>query len=288
MTTNTDNNWPRRVSILGVGLLGGSVALSIRRNRPDVVLVGSARDSEKCERLTAAGIVDEATTSIGTACRDSDVVVIATPVDRISPMVIEVAEASSDDCLITDVGSTKKHIVDQVHQHRAAARKFVGAHPIAGSEKTGFEHARADLFDGKVVVITPTDQNDSQRIERAKHFWRWIGGEIHTMSAAEHDTHLASISHVPYLVSALVSRMATDQSRPLAGSGWEDITRVAAGDPTMWTAICGQNRAAILAELERLADELDRLRQALDQSVSADDSVIHDWLAEAKRIKEQS
>jgi prephenate dehydrogenase len=288
MTTHIDNHWPRRVSILGVGLLGGSVALSIRRNRPDVVLVGSARDSTKCARLTAAGIVDEATTSIDTACQDVDVVVVATPVDRIVSMVIEAAKASPRDCLITDVGSTKAQIVEQVNQHPAAARKFVAAHPIAGSEKTGFEHARADLFDGKVVVITPTDQNDLQQVKKANDFWQWIGGEIHTMSAAEHDTHLASISHVPHLVSALVSRMATDQSRPLAGSGWQDITRVAAGDPAMWTAICRQNRAAILAELDRLSGELNQLRQTLDQTDSAAEGAIYDWLAEAKRIKEQS
>ena len=102
------------------------------------------------------------------------------------------------------------------------------------------------------------------------------------MSAAEHDTHLASISHVPHLVSALVARMATDQSRPLAGSGWEDVTRVAAGDPTMWTAICGQNRQAIAMELERFAKELELLRQTIGDS----DDAIRKWLDEAKRIKE--
>ena len=288
MNNTTDHNWPRRVAVLGVGLLGGSVALSIRRNRPDVVLAGTARDANKCARLTDAGIVDEATTSIEAACRDSDVVVVATPVDRIVPLVIESAAASPDNCLITDVGSTKAQIVDQVGQDPVAATKFVGAHPIAGSEKTGFQHARADLFDGKVVVLTPGEQNDSQQIQRSSDFWHWIGGEIHTMSAAEHDTHLAAISHVPHLVSALVTRLATDQSLPLAGSGWQDITRVAAGDPAMWTAICRQNRTAILSELERLSVELDQLKRTLDQAGSGSEEAVHHWLAEAKRIKEQA
>lgn len=267
-----------------MGLLGGSVALSIRRKRPNVVLVGTARTEAKRDRLIEAGIVDQATTSIESACQDADVIVVAAPVDRIAPMVIDAAQVAPDDCLITDVGSTKGRIIELVAQHPEAAQRFVAAHPIAGSEKTGFEHATADLFDGKIVIVTPSEQNERAVVQRANEFWRLIGGEIRTMTAAEHDTHLASISHVPHLVSALVARTATDQSRPLAGSGWDDITRVAAGDPTMWTAICDQNRSAIAAELERFATQVDGLRKALGESSEA----IYQWLAEAKRMKDDS
>lgn len=296
MTNQIDQDWPHHITVLGVGLLGGSVALAVRRKRPNVVLVGTARSEIKCERLVAAGIVDQATTSIKDACRQSDLVVVATPVDQISSMVIEAADASPNDCVITDVGSTKEQIVLSVARETGAAKKFVAAHPIAGSEKVGFEHAKADLFDGKVIVVTPTDKNSSTSIEKIQHFWQLLGGRIITMSLADHDAHLASISHVPHLVSALVARMATDQSRPLAGSGWEDITRVAAGDPAMWTAICQQNRSAILGELERLATELDRLRLVLGQvsgqlpeeSQGESGEAIFDWLVEAKRIKENS
>ncbi len=288
MTNPRENDWPRRVTVLGVGLLGGSVALSIRRKRSDVLLIGTARQQATCDRLLATGIVDQATPSIESACQQAEVIVVAAPVDCIARIVIEAAHWSPADCLITDVGSAKAHIVRDVSQDPVAAGKFVAAHPIAGSEKTGFEHARADLFDDKVVVVTPSDQNDRQQIEKATDFWQLLGAEIHTMSAAEHDTHLASISHVPHLVSALVSRMATEQSRPLAGSGWEDMTRVAAGDPAMWTAICQQNRKAIQQELERFAGELDRLRRTLAETESSGTEPIHDWLAEAKRIKEKS
>ena len=282
MSSSANQQWPRRVAILGVGLLGGSVALSLRRKRPETVLVGNTRNNEKCQRLRDTGIVDHATTSIAEACQDSDVVVVAAPVDKIPEMVIQAAAATPDECVISDVGSTKAGIMEAVGQHEVAARKFVAAHPIAGSEKTGFEHAQPDLFDGKVVVLTPSAANSEQQTDLAKDFWQIVGGTIVTMDATEHDTHLARISHVPHLVSALVARMATEQSRPLAGSGWEDITRVAAGDPTMWTAICGQNRAAIVAELARFADELDLLRKTIGQS----DDAIHQWLQEAKRIKE--
>ncbi len=288
MPATFDTDWPRRVTVLGVGLLGGSVALAIRRRRPNATLIGTARSEQKCDQLVAAAIVDQATMCVETACHQSDVVVVAAPVDRIASLVIEAAEASPRDCVITDVGSTKQQIVDEVAGRPGVASKFVAAHPIAGSEKSGFQHAKADLFDGRAVILTPTAQNDFAAIEKVNRFWQLVGGEIHTMSAADHDTHLAAISHVPHLVSALIAHLATDQSRSLAGSGWDDMTRVAAGDPTIWTAICRQNRQAILTELRRLADQLEQLRQTLSQTSDQADQAIHTWLAEAKRIKENS
>jgi len=280
-----DDNWPRRIAILGVGLLGGSVALALRRRFPDCRITGTARQQEKCDRLLAAGIVDSASTSIDQACRDADVIVAAGPVNTIAAVVLEAAAAAPTDCLITDVGSTKAQLAADVAGNPRAAKMFVPAHPIAGSEKTGFEHASADLFDDRVVVVTPTERNSAEIIDRTKQFWEATGGNVRLMSPADHDTHLAAISHVPHLVSAVVARLATDQSRPLAGSGWEDITRVAAGDPAMWAAICQQNRPAIAAELKRLAGEVDQLRQTLQ---AADDRAMEAWLAEAKRIKQQT
>lgn len=280
-----DHHWPRRVAILGVGLLGGSVALAVRRRYPQTTIVGTARQREKCDRLLAAEIVDAATTSVAQACADCDVIVAAGPVGSIAGAVMQAAAAAPPDCLITDVGSTKAQIADEVAQDPRAAAQFVPAHPIAGSEKTGFEHAAADLFDGRLIVLTPTAHTASETVDRAARFWRSIGGRVQRMSAPEHDAHLAVISHMPHLVAALVARLATDQARPLAGSGWADITRVAAGDPAMWADICAQNRPAIAAQLQRLAQELERLQQILQVT---DPQAMEIWLAEAKQIKLQT
>ena len=285
MTSAVADDWPRRVAVLGVGLLGGSVALAIRRVRPQTTLVGFARSAEKRERLRSIGMVDIAVDSIEASCRDCDAIVVATPVDRIAAMVIEAAAVCATDCLITDVGSTKAGIVTAVSADPAASRKFIAAHPIAGSEKSGDQHASATLFDGKVVVLTPTDRAAEDLLEKADHFWRLTGGVTLPMQAGEHDAHLAAVSHVPHLVSALVARMADPEARPLVGSGWQDITRVAAGDPTLWTAICRENRTAIGQQLERLATELDQLRGLIDEQ---DDETLRSWLAEAKRVKEQT
>ncbi len=285
MTNAVADDWPRRVAILGVGLLGGSVAMAVRRIRPRTTLVGYARDEAKRQRLTEDRIVDIAVGSIAQASVDCDVIVVATPVDHIAAMVIAAAKASPDDCLITDVGSTKRRIVEAISLEPTAVGKFVAAHPIAGSENSGAQYAVENLLDEKSVVLTPTDQTDANQLEKAKHFWQLTGGQTRQMSPREHDAHLAAVSHVPHLVSALVARMAKPESRSLVGSGWQDITRVAAGDPSLWTAICQENRAAIVQQLEAFSGELDRLRQLIE---GEDDATLTSWLAEAKRVKEQT
>jgi len=284
MTADSSTTWPRQVGIVGVGLLGGSVAMSIRRIRPDVKVLGFARSQTAAERLQSTDVVDIALTSLQDVCRDSDVIVIATPVDRIAPLAIEAASYAPADCLITDVGSTKEQIVRDVESDAATHRRFIAAHPIAGSEKSGADYASEDLFDRKVIVLTPDSHSDPELLRRAEAFWRLTGGQILQMTPADHDTHLAAVSHVPHLVSALVARMISPESRSLVGSGWRDITRVAAGDPDMWTAICRENRPAILRELAVLANELSLLRNVLQ----GDDDEIRNWLAEAKRIKQET
>jgi len=279
------DQWPRRLGILGVGLLGGSVALAVRKARPHVHVAGLARTEQSAARLIELGIVDDARGSLEEVCRDCDVVVVATPVDQIADLAIRTAELTGPDCLITDVGSTKAGIVQAIAGNAPAASKFVAAHPIAGSEKTGAQHALATLVEQKVIVLTPGPSTPSPLLERAVEFWNLTGGVIRQMSAEQHDAHLAAVSHVPHLVSALVARMPDSDAFPLVGSGWQDITRVAAGDPGMWTAICQENRQAIIDELERFSGELDRLRHLLQ---SGDNDQLMAWLTEAKLFKQQS
>jgi len=285
MANKLNDDWPGRVAVLGVGLLGGSVALSIRRNRPGTTFVGLARSEAKMKRLTALQVMDRVVRSVPEACRGCDVVVVASPVDCIADLVVEASLASPEDCLITDVGSTKAGIVATLADHPVAAKKFVAAHPIAGSEKSGPEAAKSDLFDGKVIVVTPGPMTTSELVEKAEIFWQLTGGRTLKMDPVEHDTHLAAISHVPHLVSALVAGMVDPQSRSLVGSGWTDMTRVAAGDPTMWTAICRENRRAIKQQLDRFATDLEQLRRIVE---SGDDAALKAWLTEAQKVKQQT
>ncbi len=285
MTLPASDDWPRRVTILGIGLLGGSVGMAIKRRCPKSVVVGYSRTAAKRELAVQRAAVDRTAGSIAAACQGADVVVVASPVDKIAEMVIAAAAASPTDCLITDVGSTKATIVQDVRSNGQASGKFLAAHPIAGSEKTGVSNATASLFDDKVIVLTPAADSDPGLSEKAERFWQLTGGKIVRLGPEDHDAYLAAVSHVPHLLSAAVSRLLPDEASSLVGSGWRDITRVAAGDPALWTAICRENRAAILRELARLLEDLRNLSELLS---SQDDQSLHGWLTEAKRNKDQT
>ena len=276
------SKWPVRVAVIGVGLLGGSVAKAIRRRLPEVQLVAWARSHQKKEELSKEGTFDEVFDDIQEVAADCDVVVVASPVTHIARLVSEIGRHSPPDCLVTDVGSTKLSIVESIEKDSHVRSRFVAAHPIAGSEKTGIEHAQSDLFDQKWIILTPGSHVAPKWLEKARSFWSLTGGIVQEMSPKAHDTHLAAISHVPHLVSSLVAKIAPAEARTLAGSGWRDITRVAAGDPGMWTAICQENRGAISAELNRVRQELEQLQRILD---TGDDAKLQAWLTEAQNIK---
>ena len=278
----TEDGLPKRVAIVGAGLLGGSVAKALRRSRSPIEIVALARSETKRQAAIDSGIFDDAFRSVEETTRDCDVAVIGAPVDHIAELACQIAESSSPNCLITDVGSTKAGIVAEIESHHLASRKFVAAHPIAGSEKTGLRHADESLFDDKVIVITPGNSSDPVMLGRAEAFWQATGGKTIHMTPAEHDTHLAVVSHVPHLMSCLVALRADADARELVGSGWRDITRVAKGDAAMWTAICRENRAAIMKELSGMSESLRQLCERVD---SADDEELHQWFLEANRVR---
>ncbi len=284
MTNPSSDFWPRRIAIVGVGLLGGSVAGAIRKQIPHVHVAGCVRSQERQRKLVELGILDSASSSLEEVCRDAEVVVVGTPVDKIAELSIQAAKVSPSHCLITDVGSTKRSIVEAIEKNDLASQLFVGAHPIAGSEKTGAEHARDNLFENKVIVLTPTASTSDSAMARAERFWRLTGSRIVTLSPEDHDTHLASVSHVPHLASSAITMLVSDASASLVGSGWLDITRVAAGDPAMWLAICQENRTAVHDQLKRLANSIDEVCQMI---ASGDDESLLSWLEQAKRIREK-
>jgi len=275
--------WPSRIAIVGVGLLGASVAKSIRRQIADLSVVGVVRDPSKRQSLIDSGIIDSATDSLSDACRDADVVIVATPVDRIADFVRRAANDSPSDCLITDVGSTKQGIVSAVGEDALATKKFVAAHPIAGSEKTGADHATETLFDGKVTILTPSEKTPPEWVGKAETFWQLTGCRTSRLRPDEHDLVMAAVSHVPHLASSAVARLVDESSADFVGSGWCDITRVAAGDPGLWLAICQENRTAIEQQLAKFADSINACRRML---IENDDAALLRWLEEAKTVRD--
>lgn len=282
--TVTHSQWqPSRIAIIGVGLLGGSFGLAIRRVFPDAHVIGVSRGKASRDSAIERGAVHEATDDMHQACKDADLVVVSTPVDRVAEIAIDIADICNQHAIVTDLGSTKATIVSAVEANESASRKFVGAHPIAGGEKTGAQHARDDLFHNRTVVLTPTDATDPQRLARCEELWQRLGSRVVVMSPHEHDQAVASVSHVPHLVASLLANLPSDEPRRLAGTGWLDTTRVASGDPEMWAAICQENRLAIVAELDRFGDSVEQLKQMI---LHGKDTELTSLLDRAKRIRD--
>jgi prephenate dehydrogenase len=253
----------RRLAIVGVGLLGGSAAKAARARGVAREIVGVGRDAGRLEAAWRDGVFDLITTDLAAGVRDADVVVLAAPVITILTLLEAVAKVSGPETIVTDVGSTKRAIVARAEAlGRAHPLRFVGSHPMAGSEQSGYAHARVDLFDGATVIVTPGDASEPAAVKTIVALWEALGaGRVVTLAPDAHDRAVAAISHLPHLVAfALVD--AVERFEPgafdVAARGFRDTTRIAAADPTMWEEIFLANREAMAASLaafrEALAD----------------------------------
>jgi prephenate dehydrogenase len=205
------------------------------------------------------------------------------PVDHVAACVLAAAPHCRPGAVLTDAGSTKAAILRELDGRLPPGVSFVGAHPLAGSEKQGPEHARANLFEGSLVVLTPPSPADDNALSAARTFWEALGARVEVMGAEEHDRALALTSHLPHLAAAALAGVVPPELLGLTATGFRDATRLASGDPALWAAIFLSNRPAVLAALERLEGRLERFRQAL----SADDREhLEALLREGKQVRD--
>lgn len=254
------------IVILGPGLLGGSLAMALRQASPaDTITLWARRDDAVAE-TRARHIAHVATTDLQEATRDAALVILCTPVGAMTDLARRIAGSLPPGAPVTDVGSVKGAITPELESILQPANPFVGAHPMAGSERSGTRAARADLFRGATCFLTPTPATDPDALERVANLWRAVGCHLHHISPDEHDTIVATISHLPHLVASVLadhaaSRLPADFK--LCGNGFRDITRVAAASPDLWTEILRLNRRHLLESLDGLLDRLDILRAEL-------------------------
>lgn len=261
----------KRVALVGVGLIGGSFALALRRAGVAASIVGADRDPQALERAVALGVIDDTAESASEAARGAELVVVAVPVRAIGAVLHDVALALDPGAVVTDVGSTKADVVATARgELRGLFPRFVPAHPIAGRETSGVESAGAELFKGARVVLTPAGETAADAIDTVRACWEAAGSRVAILSAEDHDRIFAAVSHLPHLLSfALVSEIA---SRPnaaelfaFAAGGFRDFTRIAGSSPEMWRDIALQNRAALLAELDLYGARLAVFRELVDK-----------------------
>ncbi|OYD53788.1 prephenate dehydrogenase [Thauera propionica] len=258
-----------KLVICGVGLIGGSFALGLKRADAVGQIVGIGRRREPLERALALGVIDEIATDWADALRDADLVLLAAPVGQMDAIMAAMAPHLQDGTVVTDAGSTKRDVVAAIRYHLGhRLAQVVPAHPIAGAEKSGVEAAFADLYVKRKVVLTPLPESRGEAVELVRAAWQACGATVVDMSPQEHDQVFAAVSHLPHLLAfGLVDDLAQRDNAELlfshAASGFRDFTRIAGSHPEMWRDICVANRVALLAELDAYLDEMARLRAML-------------------------
>ncbi|MBS4097403.1 MAG: prephenate dehydrogenase/arogenate dehydrogenase family protein [Sulfuricella sp.] len=278
-----------KLAIFGVGLIGGSFALASREAGRVSEVVGVGRSAENLRAALELGVIDRIAADAADAVQDADLVLLAMPVGQMAAVMTQIAPHLKAGTVVTDAGSTKQDVVALARQHLARHLEwFVPGHPIAGAEHSGVKAARADLYRGRNVVLTPLPENVPAALERVDAAWRACGANVSHTSAANHDSVFAAVSHLPHLLAfALVDDIAAKANAEElfhhAASGFRDFTRIAASSPEMWRDISLANRDALLGELDAYQAQLARLRTMLENRDGAGLAQVFGSASQARR-----
>lgn len=259
----------KKITLVGVGLLGGSLGMALRRHRPAGSVVGYVRRAASVIECEGLGAVDLATLDLARAVEGADLVVLCTPLAQMRPLVAQMLPSLRPGAVVTDVGSVKGSVVRDLEALVAkAGAHFVGSHPMAGAEKMGVAAARADLFAGAVCVVTPTRKSNSAAVRRVEQLWKVVGARLLRLSPEAHDRLVSRSSHLPHVVAAQLANLILSPNHPreqglLCANGFRDTTRIAAGSPEMWRDIALANRRNLVHALEMFTKGLRGFSHAL-------------------------
>jgi prephenate dehydrogenase len=275
-----------KITIIGVGLIGGSIGLAIKKRKLAKVVCGVGRRLSSLRRARAKGAVDTITLYLGTGIKDADIVIIATPISLIPQYALRIAGLcwmAKKDLIVTDVGSTKDFIVSRLQGILPPGLHFVGSHPFAGSEKSGAASASADLLREAKVFLTPTRRTDKTTLNKVRRFWQALGSHVILMSPKKHDELVGVISHLPHILAAALVNSASARDASFASTGFLDTTRIAAGDPLMWRDICLSNSKNILKAIHNFKKDLTAIEKAIEKK---DIKTLMQQLEAAKKKRE--
>lgn len=261
----------KKVAVIGVGLIGGSLAIVLRRDGLAGHIVGIGRGLGNLEAAKRLGLVDSYTREVGEGVEDADLVVVAVPVLKIAETIKQAAPHLKPGCIVTDVGSVKGAVIEAVAPLVPEGIHFVPGHPIAGTEHSGAEAAFGELYAGRKCILTPTDRTDPAALEKVKLVWEATGAKVVVMDASTHDMVLAAVSHLPHMIAYTLVNTVGDMEDAgvdalgYSAGGFRDFTRIASSSPEMWTDICAMNRGQILDTIDGFAKRLSKLRALIDR-----------------------
>jgi prephenate dehydrogenase len=271
-----------RLSIIGVGLLGGSIGMAVKSAVTGCEVVGYGHHKDTLKRAIQVGAIDRGTDDFRTAVEGADLVILCTPVGLLGEMLRGISGFLAPGAIVTDVGSTKASVaaaaIEILHQENS----FVGSHPMAGSEKRGVEFARADLYRNALCIVTPSDRTPASTVDEIEAFWRLLGMRTCRMSPTDHDRALAEVSHLPHALAAALVTMQSPEAIELAGKGFLDTTRIAGGDGGLWRDIFLDNAVNVRAAIAKLRAQLDAVEKLMEPAKAEE---LRQWLdaAAAKR-----
>jgi cyclohexadieny/prephenate dehydrogenase len=259
-----------KMALIGIGLIGGSIALAARRGGFARKIVAATRSAETAEAANRLKLTDHCGTDLVAACKDADLVIVCTPVGACGEVAKTVAPALAKGCIVSDVGSVKQAVITAMQPHLPSHVHFVPAHPVAGTEKSGPEAGFAELFEGRWTILTPLPDSDAAAVDKLEAFWKGLGSQVDRLDPVDHDRILAITSHLPHLIAYTIVGTADDLGGHLnaevlrfAAGGFRDFTRIAASDPTMWRDVFLNNREAVLEVLSRFQEDLFYLQRAI-------------------------
>lgn len=275
-----------RIAILGLGLMGGSLAMALSEKGLSRSVVLWARRAETRRRAAELGLQCDVCESLKDAVSDANLVVVCVPVCSTPSLIEEIAPHLKHGAVVTDVGSTKQWVVDECLQLVPEGVEFVGSHPIAGSHRAGLDAAHSRLYENSVTIVTPDTQSDKSAIELVCALWQAVGSKVLKLTPAEHDSLLARSSHLPHIAAAAltnaVCRSDAPGISPYCGSGFYDSTRIAAGSEFLWSDIIKTNKTAVVDELDVLIAQLQQVRQTISQGEWIR---LLEWLASARAAR---
>ncbi len=273
------------VTIVGVGLLGGSLGLALKQRGLAQKVVGVGRRQEVLDAAGARNAIDEGTLDLATAIRGANLIVLCTPAALILEQLDTIRSRIAPNVIVTDVGSTKAAICAHVRRNWSKPLRFVGSHPMAGSEKFGPEHASANLYEGCVTIVEPLDEHADDAHQTVCKLWTSVGSRVITVPPRQHDEIVARTSHIPHIVAALVAELAAASGdvKDFTGKGFRDVTRIAAGRAELWRDICLTNREAIVDGLRSLGEHVSAVRDLVEYGRASELEAFFRSAQEARR-----